>query len=146
MFDVLSKDLFKAPLPYAEINGTDVFATKVKLTLALPWLEVVCGERGEEEIFLLGDSREYAHFADEAVAQKVASIACRALERSSGKLVTIELSRVVILEDGISVRYGTAEGWLLDPLTLKRDRGGERKFEKVLFEVNAERRRAPKSK
>lgn len=146
MFDVLSRDLFKASLAYAAINGTDVFATKVKLTLALPWLEVVCGERGEEEIFLFGDSREYAHFADEPVAQKVASIACRVLERSSGKLVTIELSRVVILEDGISVRYGTAEGWLLDPLTLKRDRIGERKFEKVLFEVNTELRCAPEDK
>lgn len=146
MFDVLSKDLFKTPLPYEAITGVDVFASKVKLNLAVPWLEVVCGRKAEEEIFLFGDMREYGQFGEEEAAHKIASIACRVLDRASGTLTSIELTKIVTLGDENLVRYGTSDGFLLDPLTMKRDIRNERKSVKVLFEVNTKLRRFPKRK
>lgn len=146
MFDVQLKDLSRVPLTYAAITDADAFATKVKLNLAIPWLEVVCGRKTEEEIFLIADAREYHRFALSEKAQEIASIFCRALERKTGKLISVELSKVVALDDGISVRYGVIDGHLLDPLTLKRDARCEKNFLEVLFEVNTGLRRRRKRK
>lgn len=139
MFDVDSKDLFKAPVPYALVNGTDVYVSKVKIALPIPWLEVVCGRNSEEEIYLLGDDRMYEMFAETPAAQKIRSIAGRVLDRRTGKLKSIVLNRVVALADGISIRFRTEEGELLNPLTMVRDLKGELQAEKILFQVNKTR-------
>lgn len=146
MFDLQIMDLSEAPLAYALIAEADVRATKVKLNLAFPWLEVVCGRKTEEEIFLIADMRECYRFALCEKAQEIVSIACRSLEPKSGKLISVELSKVVIIDDGISVRFEKIGGYLLDPFTLKRDCRSEKKTVAPLFEVNKELRRRPRAK
>lgn len=141
MFDVDSKDLFRAPLPYELVNGTDVYASKVKVALPIPWIEVVCGRKSEEEIYLLGDERTYEVFAETSAAQKIRSIAGRVLDRRTGKLKSIALNRVVALADGISIRFRTEDGDLLNPLTMARDWKGELQVEKILFQVHKTRGR-----
>lgn len=136
MFELLVKDLSQAPMAYTALSGVDAFATKVKLSLAIPWLEVVCGKKTEEEIFLICNTDEYEKFAREEIAQKVASIVCRILERSSSNLSSVELHKVVLLEDGKSIRYETPSGALLHPFTLECDNRNVRATTKVLFEVN----------
>lgn len=139
-------DLSEAPLTYAVVAGADVRATKVKLNLAIPWLEVVCGRKKEEEIFLIANMHEYYRFALYEKAQEIVSISCRSLERRTGKLISVELSKVVILDDGVSIRFEQIDGHLLDPFALKRDERSEKKSVEVLFEVNTEFRRRRRTK
>lgn len=141
MFDLELKDLSRASLTYAAVTGVDAFATKVKLNLAIPWLEVVCGRKAEEEIFLIADTRECHRFALSEKAQQIVSISCRSLERKTGKLTSVELNKVVSLNDGVSVRYGVIDDQLLHPLTLERDACSEKKSVQLLFQVNTEIRR-----
>lgn len=136
MFELLVKDLSQAPLAYTVMNGVEAFATKVKLSLAIPWLEIVCGKKNEEEIFLISNTLEYERFAQEDISRHVASIACRVLERSSGKLNSVELCKVVVLEDEVSIRFEASSGVLLHPFTLEPDKRNEITTAKVLFEVN----------
>ena len=146
MFDLQLMDLSEAPLAYAVSTGTDVRATKVKLNLAIPWLEVVCGRKTEEEIFLIVNMHEYYRFALCEKAQEIVSISCRSLEQRTGKLTSVELSKVVVLDDGISVRFEQIDGYLLDPFTLKRDSRSEKKSVDPLFKVNKDLRRKPRAK
>lgn len=144
MFDVRSSDLLRAPAPYAALNGSDVFAKKVKLASGLPWLEIVCGAKAEEDIFFLTGSQNLLSFSEEEVAQRIASMCCRMLEKETGRLSSLELSQVVALGDGVTVRYRTCDGHLLHPLTMETDELGQSKAAEVLLEVNPAMRKKRK--
>lgn len=146
MFDLLAKDLAKVSLLYAAVNEADICAVKVKLNPVQPWLEIVCGKRAEEEVFLIADTRECQRFSLSGKGLEISSISCRTLDRKTGMLTTLELSRVVALEDGVSIRYGLADGTLLHPLTLDRDKRSEKAEVVVLFSINTEIRRRRKAK
>lgn len=146
MFDVESSDLFKAPLTYRFVNGTDVFASKVKLSLPVPWLEVVCGRKSEEVIYLLSSLCKYEVFAETPAAQKIRSITGRVLDRRTGKLKSVALSAVVTF-GGVAIGFRSEDGALFDPLTLKPDlKKGKRQPEKILFQAHKTRARKPRDR